>query len=207
MKKLKIGELVYSKKYGQGIVTDILDFGYYRVTIVHDGKYIPTFKRDELFAKDDLVRIRKTANSFGAKMFSHIDIRTFLNYAPQCKKHKYVVSHPVDGGHYTIHSYTYVYDIVHHIKPEYYYVGDEDASPELQEITNRLCETLTIGKQTAEELSESLKLPCKKDSEKEIMFKTIELMESESKADTIIKLKCAGFKIDTIEKIIRSLYK
>lgn len=111
MKELQLGSMIYHKKFGIGIVqqTD-LNEPYIHFEHNYSGFYVP---RDQVFTKGDRVLIRKTSNSFGSKCFDHHDVRTFIGYAPHCKKRKYVVSHEVDGGHCTIHSYTYVYDIIH----------------------------------------------------------------------------------------------
>ncbi len=117
MKELYPGNLVYHKKYGQGIVTSItlgtenINFEDYT-----SSKKVP---RVELFTKGDKVLIMKMATSFDSQQYRKNDIRIFLGFSPWGKKNRFVVSHPIDGGHCTIHSYTYVYDIGH-VKTRYH---------------------------------------------------------------------------------------
>ena len=107
MKKLKVGDLVYHKEYGQGLINAVNEPN---ISVRSENTIGSRYElRKDLFVKGDEVRFKKTNRSF----LSSWETTTYLGYAPHCKKHKYVVKHYVDGGHRIIHSYTYVFDIEH----------------------------------------------------------------------------------------------
>lgn len=176
MKKLKIGDLVYHKKYGIGIVSKV---GIGCLVFFESIGATGIGNRENLFTKGDKVLIRKTDKSYGQKQFSRNDVRDFIGYAPHCKKHKYVVSHLADGGHCTIHSYTYVFDVEHAQECyKYPHEHEQDAWDLFREESKAYDEFVNRCKEFEKE---------RIDNNKQQMLKDIQIMKLEATAKEMLE--------------------